>query len=95
MSTRLVALPASSCKKAIRVWSPRSTKNSLLDIGMTVMGAPLSKSRIGSVAAERSSTLAEAKKQGAVLAWGNFLTFAINFVIVAWVLFLIVKACLQ
>jgi large conductance mechanosensitive channel len=39
--------------------------------------------------------VAEAKKQGAVFAWGNFLTVAINFVIVAWVLFLIVKARLQ
>jgi len=36
-------------------------------------------------------TLAEAKKQGAVLAWGSFLTFVINFVIIAWVLFLVVK----
>jgi large-conductance mechanosensitive channel len=42
-----------------------------------------------------ATTLAEAKKQGAVFAWGNFLTVAINFVIVAWVLFLIVKARLQ
>jgi large conductance mechanosensitive channel len=38
-----------------------------------------------------AETLAEAKKQGAVLAWGNFITVAINFVIVAWVLFLVVK----
>lgn len=38
-----------------------------------------------------ADTLADAKKQGAVLAWGNFLTVAINFVIVAWVLFLVVK----
>ncbi|RAI45446.1 large conductance mechanosensitive channel protein MscL [Rhodoplanes roseus] len=37
-------------------------------------------------------TLIEAKKQGAVLAWGSFLTLCINFVIVAWVLFLVVKA---
>jgi large conductance mechanosensitive channel len=37
------------------------------------------------------SSLVEAKKQGAVLAWGNFLTITINFLIVAWVLFLIVK----
>ena len=38
--------------------------------------------------------LADAKKQGAVLAWGNFLTVAINFVVVAWVLFLVVRpAC--
>jgi large conductance mechanosensitive channel len=34
-----------------------------------------------------ADSLAEAKKQGAVLAWGNFLTLAINFLIVAWVLF--------
>jgi large conductance mechanosensitive channel len=39
-----------------------------------------------------AETLVEAKKQGAVLAWGNFITVAINFVIVAWVLFLVVKA---
>ena len=34
---------------------------------------------------------AEAKKQGAVLGWGNFVTIAINFLIIAWVLFLVVK----
>jgi large conductance mechanosensitive channel len=34
-----------------------------------------------------ADSLAEAKKQGAVLAWGNFLTIAINFLIVAAVLF--------
>jgi large conductance mechanosensitive channel len=38
-----------------------------------------------------ADSLVEAKKQGAVLAWGNFLTLAINFIIVAAVLFLIVK----
>jgi len=38
-----------------------------------------------------ASTLAEARQQGAVLAWGNFLTVAINFLIVAWVLFIVVK----
>ncbi len=38
-----------------------------------------------------ADTLAEARKQGAVLAWGNFLTLVINFIIVAWVLFLVVK----
>ena len=38
-----------------------------------------------------ADSLAEAKKQGAVLAWGNFLTLVINFVIIAWVLFLVVK----
>jgi len=38
-----------------------------------------------------ATTLAEAKKQGAVLAWGNFLTLTINFVIIAFALFLAVK----
>lgn len=38
-----------------------------------------------------AGTLAEAKKQGAVLAWGNFITIVINFVIVTAVLFLIVN----
>jgi large conductance mechanosensitive channel len=38
-----------------------------------------------------ADSLVEAKKQGAVLAWGNFLTLIINFVIIAWVLFLVVK----
>jgi large conductance mechanosensitive channel len=34
---------------------------------------------------------ADAKKQGAVLGWGQFLTTALNFVIVAWVLFMAIK----
>jgi len=38
-----------------------------------------------------ADSLVEAKKQGAVLAWGNFITIVINFIIVAWVLFLVVK----
>ena len=32
----------------------------------------------------------DAKKQGAALGWGNFLTIALNFAIVAWVLFLVI-----
>ncbi|WP_420101811.1 large conductance mechanosensitive channel protein MscL [Bosea sp. (in: a-proteobacteria)] len=39
-----------------------------------------------------ATTLAEAKKQGAVLAYGNFITIAVNFMIIAFVLFLVVKA---
>jgi large conductance mechanosensitive channel len=38
-----------------------------------------------------ADSLVEAKKQGAVLAWGNFLTTVINFIIIAWILFLVVK----
>src|SRR5258708_25092543 len=38
-----------------------------------------------------AGTLADAKRQGAVLAWGNFLTLLINFVIVAFVLFVVIR----
>lgn len=41
--------------------------------------------------AVESPILAEAKKQGAVLAWGNFVTVCINFAIIAFILFLVVK----
>src|SRR5271157_2852648 len=66
------------------------------DIIMPVIGAvtggldfsnyflPLSKS-------VTATSLADAKKQGAVLAWGNFLTVVLNFIIIAWVLFLAIK----
>lgn len=39
-----------------------------------------------------ASNLADAKKQGAVLAYGNFLTLIVNFVIVAFALFVVVRA---
>ena len=39
-----------------------------------------------------ADSLAEAKKQGAVLAWGNFVTLVINFAIIAFVLFLVIRA---
>src|SRR5262245_54457039 len=39
-----------------------------------------------------ADSLAEAKKQGAVLAYGSFFTIVINFVIVAWVLFIVIRA---
>jgi len=38
-----------------------------------------------------AASLAEAKKQGAVLAYGNFITITINFVIIAFVLFLVIR----
>ena len=38
-----------------------------------------------------AGSLDEAKKQGAVLGWGNFITVTINFIIIAWILFLLVK----
>ncbi len=39
-----------------------------------------------------ATTLEEAKKQGAVLAYGNFLTVVINFIILAFIIFMMVKA---
>jgi large conductance mechanosensitive channel len=38
-----------------------------------------------------AGALVEAKKQGAVLAWGNFLTITLNFIIIAFVLFLVIR----
>lgn len=38
-----------------------------------------------------ASALDEARRQGAVFAWGSFVTVTINFLIVAWILFLVVK----
>jgi len=38
-----------------------------------------------------ADTLAEAKKQGAVLGWGSFLTVTLNFIIVAFILFLVIR----
>jgi large conductance mechanosensitive channel len=42
-----------------------------------------------------ATTLTEAKKEGAVLAWGNFLTITLNFIIIAFVLFLVIRAINQ
>ena len=39
-----------------------------------------------------ATSLLEAKKQGAVLAYGSFLTVTLNFIIIAFVLFLVIRA---
>ena len=39
-----------------------------------------------------ASTLAAAREQGAVLAYGSFITVILNFLILAWIIFLTVKA---
>jgi large conductance mechanosensitive channel len=38
-----------------------------------------------------ATNLADAKKQGAVLAYGNFITLTLNFLIVAFVLFIVIR----
>ncbi|MBZ8140350.1 large conductance mechanosensitive channel protein MscL [Rubrivivax gelatinosus] len=43
------------------------------------------------LAGQTATTLAEAKKAGAVFAYGNFITVSVNFVILAFIIFLMVK----
>ena len=66
------------------------------DIIMPIIGAigglDFSNYFIGLSKAVTASNLVDAKKQGAVLAWGNFLTLTINFLIVAFVLFMVIRA---
>jgi large conductance mechanosensitive channel len=38
-----------------------------------------------------ANNLADAKKQGAVLAYGNFITLTLNFLIIAFVLFVVIR----
>ena len=66
------------------------------DIIMPVVGAITGGLDFSNYFTKLSSTvtatdLAEAKKQGAVLAWGHFLTVTLNFIIVAFVLFLVIR----
>lgn len=44
------------------------------------------------LAGEPQTTLSSARDAGATIAYGNFITLAINFLIIAWVLFMLVKA---
>jgi large conductance mechanosensitive channel len=67
------------------------------DIIMPIVGAifgglDFSNYFFGLSKAVTNPVLIEAKKQGAVFAYGNFLTVAVNFIIIAFILFLIVKA---
>jgi len=69
------------------------------DIVMPVIGSIIGKIDfsnlyivLGTIPAGIGNTLAELKKAGVpVLAYGNFLTIAVNFVILAFIIFLMVK----
>src|SRR5579872_1992891 len=63
-------------------------------IGVITGGVDFS-NHYAQLAGAPQATLAEARKAGATLAYGNFLTLLINFIIIALVLFLIVKAINQ
>src|SRR4028119_860954 len=45
-----------------------------------------------SSAVQPGAAYEDAKKAGAVIGYGKFLTVALNFLIVAWVLFLVIRA---
>ncbi|MBR0937723.1 large conductance mechanosensitive channel protein MscL [Bradyrhizobium jicamae] len=64
-------------------------------IGAITGGLDFSNYYIPLSAKVTASNLADAKKQGAVLAYGNFLTLTINFLIVAVVLFLVIRVMSQ
>jgi large conductance mechanosensitive channel len=60
-------------------------------IGAATGGLDFSNYFLGLSKAVTASNLADAKKQGAVLAYGSFLTITLNFLIVAFVLFIVIR----
>jgi len=60
-------------------------------VGRIFGGLDFSSYYIGLAGQAAGLSLVEAKKAGAVLAYGNFITVAINFVILAFIIFLMVK----
>lgn len=74
----------------------RIVESIVADLFMPIVGAILggldfSNYFIGLSPNVTATSLAAARAQGAVLAYGNFLTIIINFLIIAWILFLVVK----
>ncbi len=61
-------------------------------IGAVTGGLDFSNHYIPLSATVTAENLEDARKQGAVIAYGRFLTLAINFLIVAWILFFVVRA---
>lgn len=61
-------------------------------IGAIIGGLDFSNYFIGLSKAVTAGNLVDAQKQGAVLAYGKFITVALNFAIIAWILFMLVKA---
>jgi large conductance mechanosensitive channel len=61
-------------------------------VGAIIGGLDFSNYFLGLSPAVTATSVVEAKKQGAVLAYGSFLTIAINFLIIAFILFLVIKA---
>ncbi|MGY4338021.1 large conductance mechanosensitive channel [Bradyrhizobium sp. LM2.9] len=64
-------------------------------IGAATGGLDFSNYFVGLSKQVTQTNLVEAKKQGAVLAYGNFLTLVVNFVIIAFVLFMVIRTMNQ
>ncbi|QOZ52818.1 large conductance mechanosensitive channel protein MscL [Bradyrhizobium sp. CCBAU 53338] len=64
-------------------------------IGAVTGGLDFSNYFIGLSSKVTATNLADAKKQGAVLAYGSFFTLVVNFVIVAFVLFMVIRTMNQ
>ena len=67
------------------------------DIIMPIVGAifgglDFSNYFVGLSGAVDASTLDAAREQGAVLAYGSFITVVLNFLILAWIIFMMIKA---
>src|SRR6195952_876394 len=60
-------------------------------VGAITGGLDFSNYFTGLSKAVTANNLVDAKKQGAVLAWGNFLTLTLHFVIIAFVLFIVIR----
>ena len=60
-------------------------------IGAVTGGLDFSNYFTGLSKSVTATNLVDAKKQGAVLAWGSFLTLTINFIIIAFVLFIVIR----
>ncbi len=60
-------------------------------VGKVVGGLDFSNYYLALAGQAAGLTLAEAKKAGAVFAYGNFLTVALNFMILAFIIFLMIK----
>jgi len=60
-------------------------------VGKVVGGLDFSNYYVALAHQQPGLTLAEAKKAGAVFAYGNFLTVALNFAILAFIIFLMIK----
>jgi large conductance mechanosensitive channel len=61
-------------------------------VGRLFGGLDFSNNFIGlTQAASQAPTYEAAKKAGATLGYGQFLTVAVNFIVIAWVMFLVVK----